>query len=124
MAAQSGKRFVVQEHARGSERHWDLMLEADGVLWTWRVAVAPEEIGDVQLEVVKIFDHPIRFLSYEGAVNNGQGSVRIADKGAWDVMSEDEECLSVLLEGEKLKGIFELRRIEGDSWTIRRCVEG
>ena len=37
-------RFVIQQHYRDGERpHWDLMLERDGILETYRLALPPEK---------------------------------------------------------------------------------
>lgn len=84
-------KFVIQRHERkGEPTHWDLMLEAGDCLETYRTGVAPAGLGEEPVEAIRIFDHPLRFLSYEGAVNKGKGVVKIADSGTYEVMCENE----------------------------------
>ena len=56
-------RFVILEHDH-PERHWDLMLEANGVLRTWRLHAAPE-LGNTVVATPS-FDHRLAYLDYEG----------------------------------------------------------
>ena len=58
------------------------------------------------VEAVKIFDHPLKFLTYEGSVNKGKGSVKIADAGAYEVISQNESRLTIDFAGAILKGEF------------------
>ena len=93
-----------------------MMLEAGGVLETYRVDVPPEELGPKPVEVEKIFDHPLKFLSYEGSVNKGKGSVEIADWGKYEVLSKREG--RIRFKGMVIKGEFTLMRIDGARWEI------
>ena len=70
------KQFVIHRHSCGDDVHWDFMLESSGTLQTYRLDKSPAEILHSQARAVKIFDHPLRFLTYEGLVNNGQGRDR------------------------------------------------
>ena len=99
-------RFVVQEHTTPEGVHWDLMLEKGDVLTTFRLEQPPRAALGRAVRAVKIFDHPPRFLTYEGPVQKGTGSVRIVDRGTC--------CLS----DEILQGGFTLARIEGTSWQL------
>jgi bifunctional non-homologous end joining protein LigD len=101
------KRFVIQRHERQEELvHWDLMLEKGKVLETYRVNVPPEEWENRQIEAEKIFDHPLKFLTYEGSVNKGKGSIKIADSGEYRIISQNESRLTVAFSGAILKGEF------------------
>ena len=109
MRGEKSKRYVIQRHERqGEEVHWDLMLETAGFLETYRVNKPPEEWGKGPIEAEKIFDHPLKFLTYEGPVNKGKGSVTIADSGRYEIASQNENHLTVYFAGEILKGEFEL----------------
>ncbi len=112
-------RFVIHHHIRSNESHWDLMLEKqDGeALMTWRV-----ERGFGGEKAVRIFDHPMRFLDYEGAVENGSAKVEMVDKGQYSVFEESEEKIGILLDGERVRGKFFLELQEGDKWSIREVV--
>ncbi|RPJ38121.1 MAG: hypothetical protein EHM35_05245 [Planctomycetaceae bacterium] len=114
----NGNRFVVQEHTTPEGIHWDLMLERDGVLLTFRLEDEPAQSLGHTVRAVKIFDHPLRFLTYEGPVQKGTGNVRIADRGAYECRSQSEDLLALALDGIVLRGDFTLTRIEGDEWRF------
>jgi hypothetical protein len=101
------KKFVVQRHERQNQpTHWDLMLEAGVFLETYRIGKPPEQWGSEPIEAVRIFDHPLKFLTYEGGVNKGKGSVKIADQGTYRVVSQNENQLILEFTGVILKGEF------------------
>ena len=76
-------RFVIQKHSRGDDVHWDLMLEAGPVLETWRLDKSPQELLRSPAGAEKIFDHPLKFLTYEGPVNQGQSQACIVESGTY-----------------------------------------
>jgi bifunctional non-homologous end joining protein LigD len=112
------KKFVVQKHQKQSEpTHWDLMLESGGILETYRLALPPEKWEKEAIEAVKIFDHPLKFLTYQGRVNKGKGQVEIADCGTYRLI-KDETQQRILFTGNLLKGEYQLCLIEGDRWEL------
>jgi hypothetical protein len=111
-------RFVVQEHTTPEGVHWDLMLEKGDVLTTFRLEQPPRAALGRAVRAVKIFDHPPRFLTYEGPVQKGTGSVRIVDRGTCCLSDETEDAIALDLQGEILQGGFTLARIEGTSWQL------
>lgn len=113
-----GDRFVVQEHTTPEGIHWDLMLEQDGVLITFRLEDEPVQSLEHEVRAVKIFDHPLRFLTYEGPVQKGTGKVRIVDRGAYQCRNRSEDLLAIELDGAILRGDFTLTRIEGNEWCF------
>ncbi len=113
------KRFVILEHTReGQETHWDLMLEVEGRLETYRLGIEPSQLLPKASEAIRIFDHSLKFLDYEGPVNNGLGAVRIVDKGSYEITSEDEKRKQLRLKGQLLKGGFLLVHVEDDKWEF------
>jgi len=114
----SGDRFVFQEHTTPEGIHWDLMLEQDGVLMTFRLEDEPAQSLVREVRAVKIFDHPLRFLTYEGPVQKGTGKVRIIDRGMYQYRKHNENLLALKLDGALLNGDFTLTRIEGDEWRF------
>jgi hypothetical protein len=100
-------KYVIQRHDRQNEpTHWDLMLEAGDFLETYRIGEPPEQWGREPIEAVRIFDHPLKYLIYEGSVNEGKGSVKIADRGTHRVVSQNENQLILEISGVILKGAF------------------
>ena len=99
------KRFVIHKHKRqGQATHWDLMLENNGLLETYRLSVPPEDLADNKYSVVKIADHNVKFLTYQGPVNQGQGSVKIADEGFYTTIDEADTHKTVELVGNIFNG--------------------
>ncbi len=131
------KRFVIQEHSAcgGPEGvHWDLMLESasGGSLTTFRLPAGASDRSVVLAE--RIFDHPLRFLWYEGPVQNGTGRVRIVDRGTWsagggeggfqmadwDLDSNRPSAIHLVFDGAVLHGAFALTRISETEWRLHR----
>jgi len=111
-------RFVIQKHSKGSDVHWDLMIELDSTLATWRINVRPEELMGKTIAAEKIFDHELRFLIYEGPVNNGKGTVCIADSGRCDIQINHGDRITGTFDGKYLKGRFCLKQIQDQIWEL------
>ncbi len=114
------KKFVIQEHLKKDEGiHWDLMLETTGILETYRMPTPPEKIDENKIDIIKIADHPLKFLTYEGPVNKGLGSVKIADNGKYLILEQKENYKKLKFEGGKIKGIFTLKLISENKWQLK-----
>jgi hypothetical protein len=116
--SRQNKKFVIQEHSSGSDVHWDFMLESGDILQTYRLDKAPNEALHLAVNATKIFDHPLRFLTYEGPVNKGHGDVRIAESGTYKIVHQAHNQIKLDLSGKILKGNFTLNHIEGDNWQF------
>jgi hypothetical protein len=118
--SETDKRFVIQEHTTGSDVHWDFMLEweTDGVLRTYRLDKAPQQILHNSANAVKIFDHSPKFLAYQGLVNKGRGSVRIVEAGAYQLVNNEHNRIELSLNGQILKGKFTLCRVKDYRWKF------
>lgn len=110
--------FVIQEHATPQGVHWDLMLQMGDVLWTWRLAVKPGHIQTKPVVAERIADHPPRFLTYQGPVQNQTGSVTIADNGSFILQTQSSEELQIILAGKILSGPFKLIRQDQSLWLF------
>lgn len=119
---QKDKRFVIQKHTRGDDVHWDLMLEIGDTLQTYRLDKAPNKVLHHAVNATKIFDHPLKFLTYQGPVNKGQGNVCITESGTCQIIQAECDRIELVLSGKILKGKFILTHIEGDKWQIKICV--
>jgi hypothetical protein len=113
-------QFVIQEHSRQDEPvHWDLMLDAGEVLRTYRLDLPPENVAGQICTATKIHDHPLRFLTYEGSVNKGLGSVKLVDSGTYRLIEDGLESFRLDFNGEILRGEFSLARTKDDTWEFR-----
>ena len=112
-------QFVVQEHKTASGIHWDVMLENEGKLWTWRIEVHPSQIGDNPITAERIFDHPLRFLTYEGPVQNATANVLIIDKGPLCFHQINDQTITFELKGQILAGYFTLRLTKTPLWALK-----
>ena len=111
-------QFVIQKHTKSGGRHWDLMVQDGDLLQTWRLDKSPKQILNTQAKAEKIFDHPPKFLTYEGPVNNGKGSVKIADAGACKITARSDDKIEMELGGAILKGEFILTHITENRWRF------
>ncbi|MHC4644865.1 MAG: DNA polymerase ligase N-terminal domain-containing protein [Planctomycetota bacterium] len=112
------RKFVLQKHTNADGVHWDLMLQVGRVLETYRLELPPEEVLHHTSPAIKIFDHPLKFLTYEGTLSEGKGFVEIADSGNYQLLSEEENCREIQLEGTILDGNFALRHVETHKWEF------
>ena len=121
-----GRRFVVQEH-HATRLHWDLRLEHDGVLVSFAIPNGlPDAPKDNRL-AVHTEDHPLEYLEFEGEIPKGQygaGSMRVWDRGTYDVLKWEPRKIEVLLHGERVQGRYALFPIDKDenpkNWMIHR----
>lgn len=115
------EEFVILEHTGTSGVHWDLMLEDEGALLTWRLDVSPEEIGSEPVRAEQINNHSLRFLEYEGPVEKNTGIVRGVDKGACEWVLKEEAVLTFILGGQKMSNHYQLKRNgSGPIWLLSK----
>ena len=95
------------------------MLEAENMLWTWRIYVPPERIlQDRFVAAERIADHSLRFLDYEGPVQKGTGTVQIAEQGYYTLTHRQPDHLKGNFVGEILKGSFTLLKKNDPQWIL------
>ena len=113
------RRFVIQKHASAGGEHYDFMLEAEGVLATWRLDRLPgASAGGEPVPARALPDHRLAYLTYEGDLTAGRGTVRIADRGRCRLLSQCDRLWTFELAGRRVRGRFELRRVHGDRWRL------
>jgi DNA ligase D-like protein (predicted 3'-phosphoesterase) len=115
-------RFVIHKHA-ASTLHYDVRLEAGGVLKSWAVPKGPSTDPREKRLAVEVEDHSLGYGDFEGRIGDGYGAGRVIvwDAGTYRHLGDGsvEDALerghvSVWLEGEKLRG----------GWTFHRTSAG
>ena len=113
-------RFVVQLHD-ATTLHFDLRIQAGGVLRSWAVPKGPSLDPAVRRLAVPVQDHELSAGEFEG-VHEGQprgsGAVIIWDEGLAEITRDDPGRLAFTLHGSKLAGGFALTRTGEHRWIL------
>ncbi len=132
-----GGRFIVQKHD-ASRLHWDLRLEADGVLKSWAVTKGPSPDPEIKRLAVRTEDHPMGYADFEGIIPAGEyggGTGMLWDRGSWAPVPGkswkdiDKGHLHFTLDGERMKGEWLLIRLKGkpgekrENWLLRKLQD-
>ena len=90
-------RWVLLSHEGVQYPHFDLMIEDEGVLLTWRLEVNPFRQGIRNPAAQRSFDHPLRFLSFEGKLSGGNGYCRRLASGTIGTFKREPNGVEVEL---------------------------
>jgi bifunctional non-homologous end joining protein LigD len=115
-------RFVVQEHHARS-MHWDLRLEHEGTLASWAVPKGIPPDPKRNGLAVRTEDHPLEYLDFEGDIpegNYGAGTMRIWDRGTYELHKWRDKEVMITLHGERVRGRYVLFPTKGKNWMIHR----
>lgn len=105
--------FVIQEH-NASNLHWDFRLEISGVLKSWVIPKKPSNLTRVKRLAIQVEDHDLDYANFEGTIESGygKGTVKIWDKGTYELENKKENKIVFKLEGKKLKGKYVLLKTD------------
>ena len=138
-ASQTGearRRFAVQKHWARS-LHYDFRLEIGGVLVSWAVPKGPSKDPDVKRLAVRVPDHPLDYLLFEGGLPEGEygaGEVIVWDFGEYEIVGPTgndaaaairDGTVEFTLYGTKLRGrwvIFRTKMGGGvrENWLLQK----
>ena len=102
--------FVVQRH-NARNLHYDFRIELDGVLKSWAIPKEPPKTTGIKRLAINVEDHPLGYEKFHGVIpegNYGAGTVKIWDKGKYELKNRDSKKIEVILHGKKLKGNYVL----------------
>ena len=120
------RRFVVQLHD-ATTLHYDLRIEAGGVLRSWAVPKGPSMDPAVRRLAVPVDDHSMQAGEFEGVhagAERGTGAVIVWDEGIAEMEREEDGHLSFALHGHKLQGGFALTRTGDRRWILVKARDG
>jgi hypothetical protein len=113
-------RFVILRHemsgTSGRASHYDLMLEQGGVLRTWACDALPH--FDSPTLADSLPDHRLAYLTYEGEVSGGRGSVSRVAAGEYVLLAESGDLVRLQLVADTLSGVLTIAR-DGDASVQR-----
>jgi len=117
--------YVIQKHD-ASHLHYDLRLEMDGVLKSWAIPKSPPTEKGVKRLAVKTEDHPVDYADFEGVIPEGQygaGTVKIWDRGTYELEKRKDDEVIMKINGKKLKGRYCLIKFKGQekNWLFFKC---
>lgn len=140
-ARRKGKQppmLVVQKHD-ATRLHWDLRLEADGVLKSWAVTRGPSIDPQDKRLAVRTEDHPLSYADFEGVIPArayGGGTVMLWDSGHWEPVPGksasdiDKGHLHFIAHGQRMRGEWILVRMKPragekrENWLLRKVEDG
>jgi bifunctional non-homologous end joining protein LigD len=95
--------------------HYDLMLEQEDVLKTWRLNSVN---FSQQLVIRESFDHRKIYLDFEGVLSKNRGKIEIWDKGEYKTKAKTQKEWVVEFKGSKINGKFMLKRLKEREWIM------
>jgi bifunctional non-homologous end joining protein LigD len=115
--------FVVHRHEARS-LHYDLRLSMDGVLKCWAVPRGFSYDPKEKRLAVQTEDHPLEYETFEGVIPKGEygaGTMRIWDRGTYEVVKADDGAAAIA--GGELKVKLAGRRLRGE-WHLVKTRQG
>lgn len=120
--------FVVHLHD-ATRSHYDLRVEANGLLASFAVPRGPSLDPEEKRLAVHTEDHPIEYLDFEDVIPEGEyggGPMIVWDRGAVRYLEGPSEDglrtgkLDMMLSGRKLRGRWALVRLKNDpkAWLL------
>ena len=117
-----GSAFVVHRH-HASRLHYDLRLEKNGVLRSWAVPKGlPPRPGIMRL-AVNVEDHPLEYISFEGAIPKGEyggGMMWKFAQGRYQITKEKKDGFYFRLQSRELNAEYRVHHTKENQWLLER----
>jgi len=115
-------RFVIHRH-HATNLHYDLRLEQDGILESWALPRGLPHKPGVKRLAVKVEQHPIKYLTFEGVIPRGSygaGPMWIYASGRYTVTKEKKTGFYFRLHSKEINADYRMHRTEGKQWLLER----
>lgn len=120
--------FIVHEH-HTKRPHWDFRLEQDNVLKSWAMPKRPPRKTGIKRLAIKVEDHGLEYADFEGEIPSdeyGAETVKIWDRGEYELLERTNNSLKIRLLGNLLKGIYVLCRFPSageKAWLFFKTIQ-
>ena len=117
-----GNAFVVHRH-HASRLHYDLRMEKDGTLQSWAVPKGLPPRPGIKRLAVKVEDHPLEYLTFEGRIPKGEygaGPMWVYALGRYEVTNDKKDSFYFRLQSKQLTAEFRLINTKGKDWLLER----
>jgi bifunctional non-homologous end joining protein LigD len=117
-----GTNFVVHRH-HATNLHYDLRLEQDGVLKSWAVPRGLPPYPGVKRLAVQTEDHPMKYLTFDGAIPKGQygaGEMWIYALGKYTITKDKKDGFYFRLSSKEVNGEYRIYKIKPKEWLFER----
>lgn len=94
------------------------------MLATWRLDRPPTTGDDRPIPAIKIDDHRIAYLDYEGPISGARGSVQRVCSGEVVYAEMTDRIWRFELKGASINDSFQLVYKDGQEWEFHRAVSG
>jgi bifunctional non-homologous end joining protein LigD len=122
-AAGKGNGFVVHRH-HASRLHYDLRLEKDGTLQSWAVPRGLPPRPGIKRMAVKVEDHPLEYLDWEGTIPKGEygaGPMWVFARGTYEVTKDKKDkSFYFRLQSKELTAEYRLINTKDKEWLLER----
>ena len=123
-----GPTVILRHELADGAWHYDWLIARsdtpggleDRVLLGFRMESRPDR-GSAELAAMRMADHRVAYLTFEGPLSGGRGSVRRIAEGRARILEEGEGRLEIEVdfgEGGGVVRVLRGTRIEGDRWVF------
>jgi DNA ligase D-like protein (predicted ligase)/DNA ligase D-like protein (predicted 3'-phosphoesterase) len=117
-----GSAFVVHRH-HASRLHYDLRLEQNGVLKSWAVPKGLPPRPGLKRLAVKVEDHPLEYVNFEGAIPKGEyggGMMWKFAQGRYQITKEKKDGFYFRLQSRELNAEYRTYQTNDNQWLLER----
>ena len=130
-AGAMGECVILRHTLEDGSWHWDWMFARGGtgdadedarVLVTFRVDGRPDDAGCAAFEALRLADHRVWYLGFEGEIGRSLGRVERVARGEVVIEEEGPEAMVVRTRFGGCERRWRGERVEGARWAFREWV--
>ena len=104
--------FAILKHTLLDQSfHFDLLIKNGNILNCWQFNSSPTNCDDSEiLFCKKIFDHRLKYLTYEGEISDNRGWVSRTTNGILNIETQNSKQVIFRVANDNFKGRFSLTK--------------